>query len=127
MPWGNIRHWLAKKEADPTVIDFRSANTRLFNAPVMVYVTIEKTTPEWSIYDTGAFTQNLMLSATHHGLDSMVAYGNLKYPDIIRHHMPIPDNERIVAPIALGYRSDDKINQFVNNRLPLEDILVSIG
>lgn len=67
--------------------------------------------------------QTLMLSATNRGVDSMVAYENIKYPDEIRENLDIKEEELIIAGIALGYRSEDKINTFTNSRLATEEIL----
>ncbi|MBU5242006.1 nitroreductase [Lactococcus lactis] len=123
LPWSNMSTWLDKVGSDETMTDFTAANVRLWNSPAMAYITVPKTTPVWSIYDAGSFAQTLMLSATDHGLDSMVAYENIKYPDEIRKNLGVSEEEIIVAGIALGYRSENKINNFTNNRLTTEKIL----
>lgn len=123
LPWSNMKEWLGKVETDPTMTSFADHNANLWNAPSIAYITIPSSAPVWSIYDAGSFAQTLMLSATSHGIDSMVAYENVKYPDEIRKYLSVPDNETIVAGIALGYRSDDKINSFTNNRISTNKIL----
>ena len=123
LPFTNMSTWLDKVKSDATMKDFLTANVNLWNAPAMAYLTIPKTTPVWSVYDTGAFAQTLMLSATNRGVDSMVAYENIKYPDEIRENLDIKEEELIIAGIALGYRSEDKINTFTNSRLATEEIL----
>lgn len=35
--------------------EFRSSQPVLFNAPVIAYITMVKTSPMWSVYDLGAF------------------------------------------------------------------------
>lgn len=123
LPWSNMSTWLDKVGSDERMTDFTAANVRLWNSPAMAYINVPKTTPVWSIYDAGSFAQTLMLSATNHGLDSMVAYENIKYPDEIRKNLGVSEEEIIVAGIALGYRSENKINNFTNNRLTTEKIL----
>lgn len=122
-PWANMKTWLDKVGSDTTMTGFGAASAALWQAPAMAYITVPKTTPVWSIYDTGAFAQTLMLAAASHGVDTMVAYENVKYPAEIRAHLPISATERIVAGIALGYRSDDKINHFTNNRIATKQML----
>ncbi|GEO70103.1 nitroreductase [Levilactobacillus acidifarinae] len=123
LPWSNMSEWLDKVGSDPTMTDFTAANGRLWNAPAMAYITIPKTAPVWSIYDAGSFAQTLMLSAASHGLDTMVAYENVKYADEIREFAGVPADELIVEGIAMGYRSDDKINDFKNARLATAKML----
>ena len=47
------------------------------------------------VYDLRAFGQTLMLAASNQGLATMPAYEFVKYPDVLRANMPIPDNEII--------------------------------
>ncbi|KXT68254.1 Oxygen-insensitive NAD(P)H nitroreductase [Streptococcus gordonii] len=123
LPWSNMEAWLDKVHEDATMTEFSEANARLWNTPSMAYITIPKTAPVWSIYDSGSFAQTLMLSAASHGVDTMVAYENIKYPDEIRSHLGVSDDEIVVAGIALGYRSQHPINQFENSRVETNRIL----
>ena len=52
---------------------------------------------------------SVMVAAKEHGVDSVSAYGAIKYPDILRKHMKIPDDEDIVIGIALGYEDKENI------------------
>ncbi len=62
----------------------------------------------------------LVLSATEHGLDSIVSYASVKYPEILRKYLPISDDENIVIGIGLGYRDENvKINQFRSTRVSM--------
>lgn len=127
--WGqisldNMAAWLDQVGSDPKMENFKEANAQLWQAPAMAYITLPKTAPVWSVYDAGAFAQTLMLAAASRGLDTMVAYENVRYPDEIRDNLPISDDEIIVAGIALGYRSEADINHFESDRSQLDDILV---
>src|SRR5699024_11911407 len=53
---------------------FDQAQIKLFNAPVIVFLTIPKKSPAWSIFDLGAFSQTLMLAANNRGLSTMPAH-----------------------------------------------------
>ena len=56
---------------------------------------------------------SVMAAAKEHGVDSVPAYELIKYPDILRKHMKIPDDEDIVIGISLG--------KFRSKRLSMEE------
>lgn len=103
---------------------FDEAQINLFNAPVLVYLTIPRKSPAWSIFDLGSFSQTLMLSAVNHGLSVMPAHAIVKYPDVIRKFMPIGEDEAIGMGIGLGY--PDKrasINNYRSEREKFERVM----
>ena len=77
---------------------------------------------KYSIYDLGGFGMSLMLAAKDHGVDSIVAYELIKYPDIIRKYAKVPDDEDIIIGIALGYEDDAQLNKYRSSRLPLDQV-----
>lgn len=95
----------------------------LFNSPAVVYLTLPKNYTKWSVYDLGGFGMSILLAATNLGIDSIPAYELVKYPYIIRDHLPVPEDEDIIMGIALGYETDDKINEYESSRLDLDEIL----
>lgn len=95
----------------------------LFNAPAVVYLTVPKTAPMWSVYDLGAFSMSLMLAASEKDINSVPAYELAKYPDVLRYNLDIGDDESVIIGIALGYASENKINEYRSPRLDVEDIL----
>ena len=61
-------------------------------------------------FHVGSFAHLLMLAGILRcGYDS-VTYENVQYPNKVRAHPDIPDNEIALAGIVLGYRSNDKVN-----------------
>lgn len=117
--WQDLQHTLTPNHAH----EFGESQAELFNAPAVVYLTAHRDSPLWALYDMGAFGQSLMLAAFERGVDSMPAYETVKYPQYVREIMGIPENERIVMGIALGYRADEKINTFRSSREPLNNML----
>ena len=103
--------------------DFAKTQHVLFNSTAIVYLTIPKGSPMWSVYDLGAFSMSLMLAASEKDIDSIPAYELIKYHEVLRENLPIPESEDIIAGIALGYASDAKINEFRSSRLDVNDIL----
>lgn len=104
--------------------DFDQAQLKLFNAPVIVFLTIPKQSPAWSIFDLGGFSQTLMLAANNRGLSTMPAHAFVKYPEVIRKYLNIPEDETIGIGISLGYPNKKAtINDYKSKRVPLDEIL----
>lgn len=95
----------------------------LFDAPVLVYLTIPQGSPAWSVYDLGAFGQTLMLAAADYGVASMPAYEIIKYPDIVRQFTELPADQLLVMGIALGHRQADRLNDYPAGRTDTHQIL----
>lgn len=102
------------------------SQTQLFHAPAVVYLTLPKTASQWAILDLGGFEQTLLLSAKARGVDSVPAYNLVKYPDILRKELNIPQTDAIAIGIALGYPANVALNDFRSTRRCLEDILTIV-
>ena len=107
---------------DPELTAFWRKNIECFNASVIVYLTLHKGHSKWSCYDLGSFGMSLMLAAKDFGVDSVVAYELAKYPDVLRKHAKIPENEDICVGIALGYENDDGVNKFRAKKNTIDDV-----
>ena len=94
---------------DPNAKELWEANAILFNAPTIIYITIPKKRTLYNIFDSGAVEMSIMAAAKEHGIDSVPAYEAIKYPDILRKHMKISDDEDIIIGIALGFEDKDHI------------------
>lgn len=110
--WAGIQQFLQPDH----VAEYPDAQRRLFNAQAIIYLTIPKNSSYWTIFDLGAFSQTLMLSAHGKGLGSMPAYETVKFPDLVRQLMDIPDDKTIAMGVALGYTDEKRINEFVSER-----------
>ena len=94
----------------------------MFNAPTLVYITVPKKRNDFFIFDCGALEMSIMLSAIEKDIDSVSAYHSIKYPDILRKNLKIPDDEDIVIGIALGYEDKDNIlSKIKSEKLTLEE------
>lgn len=113
-----------EKHLGDTLKDFVSAQDNLFHAPALLFLTLPKNASKWAVLDLGALEQTVLLCAANRGVASIVAYSIIKYPDIIRRHLPIPEDEDIAMGIGLGYEDGDApINAFRSKRVPLDRIL----
>ena len=113
---------IKEKTNDPEMTSFWRKNIECFNAPAVVYLSLHKGHSKWSCYDLGGFGMALMLAAKDLGVDSVVAYELVKYPDVLRKYVKIPDDEDIVVGIALGYENDDIVNKFRAKKSTLDDV-----
>ena len=105
--------------------EFYKTQENLYHCSAAIYITIPKNSPEWAIMDMGGFEQTLMLSAANKGIDSIPAYEFVKFPDMIRQYLGIPEDELIAIGIGLGYRSSHPINNYRSLRVPLDEMLTN--
>lgn len=104
---------------------FAEANSQMFNAPAIVFLTIPKVSPAWSVFDLGIFAQSIMLIAINNGLSVMPAHSLVSYPDLVRKYAGISKNEMVGMAIALGYKDRSaEVNdpKFFPKRVPFEKI-----
>jgi nitroreductase len=108
---------------DPAAIqDMMQMNYRLFNAPVVIYLCMDRCLTPWSLFDLGALSHGIMLAAEERGIGSAVAVTLAAHPDLIRKELGIPDNLAIVIGIALGYPDPDHPqNKFRSTRRSMGD------
>ncbi|AZI17799.1 nitroreductase [Limosilactobacillus fermentum] len=108
---------------DETHTVMTGASDALNHAPAILFVTIPKQTPDWAILDAGAFMQSLLLAATAKGLGSIPTYNSVRYPQVVRQVLGIPETERLLVGVELGYESSAKVNAFRAQRPDLSDVL----
>ena len=97
-------------------------NYRFFDAPVGIFVTIDKAMGGGSLLDTGMFLQNLTLAARAHGLDACAQAAWNGYASIVLPHVGAGENEMLVCGVALGYADPaDIINTFRTPRVPVSE------
>lgn len=103
-----------------------ASQAELFHAPAVAYLTIPKGSSQWAVLDLGGFEQTLLLAATARGVSSVPAYNLVKYPDVLRRELGIPENELLAIGVALGYPTDEPLNAFRSKRRPVDDILTMV-
>ncbi len=106
-------------EEQAAVLEMIGGNKdRVVNAPVMIVSTFEKGksgffrgTPAndagdfWGAYDNGLSNAYLVLKARDMGFDTLIM--GMRESDKLRALFNIPDEEMILAVIALGYRAEE--------------------
>jgi nitroreductase len=97
---------------------------RFFGALQAIYLHQERTLSAYSIFDAGLLAQNIALLAEEKGLGTCFLAVTVLFPEIIRKHTGIPDTDRILIGLAIGYPDDDApINRFRSERVPLQDVV----
>ena len=88
-----------------------------FDAPVILFIFIDSSLEKGSWVDMGMFIQNIMLAARGHGLESCPQASLAEYPDIVRSHLTITDEQLLICGIALGYSDTPAaVNQYRTER-----------
>lgn len=95
-------------------------NYRFFNAPVGLLFFIDKQLNQGSWLDMGMFLQNIMLAATHYGLNTCPQAALAEYPDIVRSLLNFDEKYAVVCGMALGY--EDKTHPANRYRLDRESV-----
>ena len=108
-----------KEKTNSEIMDF---NYILFNAPTIVYLCLNKGYSKWSAYDLGALSMAIMLAAKDRGIDSIPAASVVRYPDVLRKILKIPNDEDIIVGIALGYEEKCIANDYRANKFHIDQV-----
>ncbi len=99
----------------------RARNYLFFDAPVGMIFGIDRRLNVGSWMDLGMFLQNIMIAARGHGMHTCAQASFANYPNIVRKHLNVPDEEIVVCGMALGYRDPDAAeNVWRTERDPVE-------
>lgn len=110
------------REDKPARLRQLSRNARFFDAPVGLFVLVDRQMgpPQWS--DLGMFIQTFMLLAVEQGLDSCAQEFWSLYASKVERFLGTPAELMLFCGIALGYGDPDApINSLVTRRAPNEE------
>jgi nitroreductase len=94
-------------------------NYRFFDAPVGLIFTFDRILGMGMLLDYGMFLENLMLAARARGLDTCPQLSFAKFQNTVRQTLGLPDNERVIGGMALGYADPDAPeNRLRTERVP---------
>ncbi|MDP6510575.1 MAG: nitroreductase [Dehalococcoidia bacterium] len=100
---------------------WRLQNQSMFGAPGAIFISIDRSLNEWSIFDAGMIAQTLMLAAQHYGLGTIPQAAPIMYPGAIRKVTGIPDSKLLIVGLSLGYPDwSNPVNSFERDREPVE-------
>ena len=91
----------------------RLMNYEFYGAPCAVFLFIDGSLGEWSIFDIGLFTQNLILAAHSLGVGSCLQASVTDYALEIKKILGIAESKKLVICISLGYPDEKaKLNAY---------------
>jgi len=102
---------------------------RFYDAPAAIILTASNSLDESPTqFDLGCLAQTICLAALEYGLGTCIAGQSVLYPEVTRKHCGIPETERIVMSIAIGYPDPDfPANALESTRESLDNITTWIG
>ena len=103
-------------------------NFKFFDAPVGIFITIDKYLARGNWSDTGMYIQTVMLAAKGHGLDTCPQAAWIPVQEPIFHHLGIPEDQDLVTGMSLGYRDPHAIeNTLISDREKIENVVTWRG
>jgi len=101
-----------------------AANFRAFDAPVMLFFTMDDVMQTGSFLDFGMFLQSLMLAATAEGLATCAQGALATYSTLIKETLHIPKDTILICGMALGYEDTNApINKYRTPRVTLKEFV----
>jgi nitroreductase len=91
----------------------RLMNFEFYGAPCAVFLFMDGSLGEWSIFDLGLFTQNLILAAHSLDVESCLQASVTDYALEIKKFLGIAESKKLVIGISLGYPDEKaKLNTY---------------
>lgn len=95
----------------------------LFGAPNAIIFYLDRSLTTWSIFDLGLLAENVMLAALDFGLGTCAQAALVRYPDVLRRILGIPDSKMIVVGLSIGYPDwDAPANRHKSRREALDAV-----
>lgn len=103
-------------------------NFRFFGAPHLAVVTSPAFLGTHGVMDCGAWVSNFLLAAASLGLGSIAQAAVASWPDILRAHLNLPQDHRVVCGISFGYAdTTHPANAFRTSRASLAESVTWVG
>jgi nitroreductase len=111
-------------KADPASrFNTTTQGSPVFGAPAAIFLFVDRTLLDWSIYDMGLFSQSLVLAAHDQGLGTCIQAGIVRYPEEVRKILGVPDTKKLVVGISIGYPlKESKMNQMRTPRTDIKEL-----
>lgn len=100
------------------------SNYAFFGAPHAIFIFIESQFGPREIHDKGMYGQTLLLALASRGIASCAQGALGEYPDIVRRHLGVGPEHRLMYGISIGYEDPAvKANAARVGRAPIEDVV----
>jgi len=81
----------------------RLMNFEFYGAPCALFLFMDASLGEWSIFDVGLFTENLILAAHSLGVGSCLQASVTSYAAQIKKFLGMEESKKLVIGVAMGY------------------------
>lgn len=103
-------------------------NFNFFGAPHVAIITTTEPLGVYGAVDCGAYVGNFMLAAQALGVASIAQAALARRSDVVRDHLELASDRRVVCGISFGYaRHDHVINSYRTSRAPLSEAVTFVG
>jgi len=99
---------LARDDADGRE-KLRLMNFEFYGAPCALFLFMDGSLGEWSIFDMGLFAQTLILAAHSLGVESCLQASVTGYAPEIKKFLGVAEGKKLVIGISLGYPDDKAV------------------
>ena len=104
--------------------EWQGRGQRYYEAPAVFFICLDNSLKDRALLDIGALAQTICLTALNYGLGTCVDDQGIPSPDVVRKFTSIPESQRIVMCIAIGYPDwDFPANKVESTREPLENVV----
>ena len=87
----------------------RLLNFEFYGAPCVIFLYMDGSLKEWSVFDMGLFTQTLLLAAHARGIGSVIQASVTHYATEIKDFLNIPGDKKLLVSIPMGYPAPDAV------------------
>jgi nitroreductase len=100
--------------------DLMRGSLNFYGAPAVILLALDKSLPMDRLFDLGAAVQNLLLLAYSQGLGACVIGIVLRYRDLIREELQLPESVNLVMTLAVGV--PDPANPLIGFKAGRQDL-----
>jgi nitroreductase len=116
-----------RNDADARVRQYKE-NFKFFDAPVGLFVTIDRRLGPGQFSDLGSYITTLMLLARAHGLDTCPQESWARAYRTVGAFLKLPPEQMLFCGLAIGYRdTEHPANSFRSPRASLQEFCTFIG
>ena len=117
---------IEKRDLDGRRAQFER-NYRFFDAPVGIVISIDRDMGKGCWMDMGMAIQTFLLAVHDAGLAACGIGAIANYGDLVHEVLELPNDQVVVAGIALGYAADAAVNDFRTERADLSEFTTFRG
>ncbi len=93
---------IAREEREKRT-DWERRGFGYFDAPAVIVISVDREHLPRTQFDIGAVSQTIALAALEYGLGTCMHDQGISYPDAIREFAGIPESQRMIICLSIGY------------------------